>query len=50
VTLVRRIGRPLPRTAMPRLIGWEAQGFSLMRSEPGTGRYSTVAAWDLAPQ
>jgi 2'-5' RNA ligase len=48
-TLVRKIARPLPRTDL-RAIAWTAEGFSLMRSERGSGRYTTLAAWDLAPQ
>ena len=50
ITLVRKIGGPLPQTSLPRPISWEAEAFSLMRSELGTGRYSTLAAWDLAPR
>ena len=49
VTLVRRIARALPGKELPRAISWRADGFSLVRSEPGTGRYSIVASWDLAP-
>jgi len=49
VTLVRGIVRALARKDMPRGIEWRADGFSLVRSEPGTGRYSIVASWDLAP-
>ena len=47
LTLVRKARRALPRTAMPEAIGWSVEGFALMRSAPGPGSYSTVAAWDL---
>ncbi|HUP31336.1 MAG TPA: RNA 2',3'-cyclic phosphodiesterase [Usitatibacter sp.] len=47
MTLVRGIRRPLPRTSLPEAIGWDVEGFALLRSAPGTGVYSTVAAWDL---
>jgi RNA 2',3'-cyclic 3'-phosphodiesterase len=49
VTVVRRIARALPRTMLPRAIGWRAEAFCLVRSETGTGRYTTMASWDLAP-
>ena len=47
LTLVRKIARRLPRTALPGAIEWNVEGFALVRSAPGTGSYSTVAAWDL---
>jgi 2'-5' RNA ligase len=47
LTLVRKIARPLPRTALPEAIGWNVEGFALVRSGPGTGSYATVAAWNL---
>jgi 2'-5' RNA ligase len=47
MTLVRRIARPLERTVLPQAIGFEARGFSLMRTQPGSGSYSTLAEWDL---
>jgi 2'-5' RNA ligase len=47
LTLVRKIARALPRTALPGTIGWSVEGFALVESAPGTGRYATVATWDL---
>ena len=45
VTLARKIARPLPRTPLPQLISWRAEGFSLVKS--AGGRYENVASWDL---
>ena len=46
VTLVRRIERPLREEAMAP-VSWRVSDYALMRSEPGTGRYSTLARWPL---
>ena len=46
VTLVRRTRRATPRLA-PQPIAWRVREVALMRSELGTGRYSTLAAWPL---
>jgi 2'-5' RNA ligase len=45
LTLVRRIGRPLPREDIAA-IGWRVREVTLVRSE--AGRYTTVGAWRLA--
>jgi 2'-5' RNA ligase len=46
VTLVRRTRRAAPRLAQ-QAIAWRVREVALMRSELGTGRYSTLAAWPL---
>jgi 2'-5' RNA ligase len=46
VTLARKIARPLaPEAVAP--VKWRARELSLVRSEPGTGRYRPEGAWDL---
>ncbi len=46
VTLARRIVRTVPR-AMIEPIGWDADRLALVRTEAGTGRYTTLEAWPL---
>jgi 2'-5' RNA ligase len=48
LTLVRRCGRALPRTAITR-IAWKVDRLSLVASslEPGGARYREVAGWPL---
>ena len=47
VTLARRIARRVPRAPMPPL-EWRAREFTLVRTEPGSGRYTIVESWPLA--
>ena len=44
ITLVRKIGRPVPRAGTAP-IRWRAGELALVRSESGTGRYTTIEAW-----
>jgi RNA 2',3'-cyclic 3'-phosphodiesterase len=46
VTLARRIVRSVPR-AVIEPIGWHADELALVRTEAGTGRYTTLGAWPL---
>jgi 2'-5' RNA ligase len=46
VTLARRIERALPAAAVPP-IAWNVNALTLVRSEPGTGRYTIVERWPL---
>ena len=46
VTLARRIVRAVPRAAIEP-IGWHAAELALVRTEAGTGRYTTLEAWPL---
>ena len=43
-TLARRIARPVPAAAIEP-IAWPVPGFSLVRSETGTGRYAVLEAF-----
>ena len=47
VTLARRIGKAVPRAPMPPL-EWRAREFTLVRTEPGSGRYKILESWPLA--
>jgi RNA 2',3'-cyclic 3'-phosphodiesterase len=47
VTLARRIARRVPRAPMPPL-DWRVREFTLVRTEPGSGRYSILESWPLA--
>ncbi len=44
VTLVRRIGKAVPRAAIEP-VAWAVGAFSLVRSETGTGRYAVLEAF-----
>ena len=46
ITLARKAGRPLPRSSASA-IGWNARELALVRSETGTGRYTTIETWEL---
>jgi len=46
VTLARKISRALPRGPMPPIV-WRAREYTLVRSDPGTGRYTVIKAWSL---
>jgi RNA 2',3'-cyclic 3'-phosphodiesterase len=46
LTLARRIERALPGASVAP-IAWEADEFTLVRSEIGTGRYHVVERWPL---
>jgi 2'-5' RNA ligase len=46
LTLARKIAKPLPPASIPAL-GMEATHFALVRSEAGTGRYTTLESWPL---
>ncbi len=48
VTLARRITRPV-RTRDIDPIDWRAREFALVRSEAGTGLYTLLESWRLAP-
>jgi len=46
VTLVRRVERNVSRERI-EAIAWRAQEMALVRSDPGSGAYSTMATWPL---
>ena len=46
VTLARKITRTLAREPMPP-IPWQVREYTLVRSEPGTGRYTVIKTWSL---
>ena len=46
VTLARRTSRAIPEEPIEP-IRWSARDFALVRSETGTGRYTTVEKWAL---
>ena len=46
VTLARRIERPVP-PARIEPVTWNADAFTLVRSETGTGRYTVLERWPL---
>ena len=46
VTLARKISAPLVRSEMEPL-SWRAREFTLVRSEPGSGRYVVLETWPL---
>jgi len=46
VTLARKISGAVTRAPMPP-IAWQAREFTLVRSEPGTGRYTVLERWPL---
>jgi 2'-5' RNA ligase len=47
LTLARRIRKGLPVASIPPIVT-QARSFALVRSETGTGRYSTLEGWPLA--
>ena len=47
VTLARRIAGRVPRAPMPPL-EWRVREFTLVRTEPGSGRYTILESWPLA--
>jgi len=47
VTLARRIAKRVPRAPMPA-VRWEARAITLVRTEPGSGRYTILESWPLA--
>ena len=46
VTLARKTARPLRGAALDP-IAWHVEAFTLVRSEPGTGRYAIEQRWEL---
>jgi 2'-5' RNA ligase len=46
VTLVRKIERTLPKASIPAIAS-AAHAIALVRTQPGTGRYTTVESWPL---
>jgi 2'-5' RNA ligase len=46
VTVARKVARPVARASIAA-IGWRARKLSLVRSETGTGKYETLAGWEL---
>ena len=46
VTLARKISRSLEREPIPPIL-WQAREYTLVRSEPGTGRYAVLETWRL---
>lgn len=46
ITLARKAGRPLLSSAVEP-IGWRVREVALVRSEAGTGRYTTIGSWKL---
>jgi 2'-5' RNA ligase len=46
LTLARKVGRALREEAMPP-VAWRVTDFALVRSESGTGRYTTMERWAL---
>ncbi len=46
VTVARKISRALERASMPPVV-WHARQYTLVRSEPGTGRYTVLETWPL---
>ena len=46
VTLVRRVERNVARERI-EAIAWRAQEMALVRTDPGSGAYSTMATWPL---
>ena len=46
VTLVRRAARSLHEEGMDA-VAWRVGDFALMRTDPGSGRYSTLGRWPL---
>lgn len=46
VTLARRISKAIARAPMAP-IPWSAREYTLVRSEPGTGRYTVLETWPL---
>ena len=46
LTLARRVERKLPAASIEP-VAWEADAFTLVRSETGTGRYTVVERWPL---
>lgn len=47
ITLARRIARRVPPAPIPPF-EWRAREFTLVRTEPGSGRYTIVERWPLA--
>jgi len=47
LTVARKIRRPIARAPV-EAIRWRAREVSLVRSETGTGRYTTIERWALA--
>jgi 2'-5' RNA ligase len=46
LTLARKIARPVPAASIPA-IAMQARALALVRSEAGTGRYTTLESWPL---
>jgi 2'-5' RNA ligase len=46
LTLARKVQRALREEAMPP-VAWRVTDFALVRSESGTGRYTTMERWAL---
>ena len=46
LTLARKISKAITRAPTPP-IAWKARDFTLVRTEPGTGRYNVLEAWPL---
>jgi 2'-5' RNA ligase len=46
LTLARKIARPVPAASIPA-IAMQARALALVRSESGTGRYTTLESWPL---
>jgi 2'-5' RNA ligase len=46
LTLARKIARPVPAAAIPA-IAMQARALALVRTETGTGRYTTLESWPL---
>ncbi len=46
VTIARRIAKAVPRAPMPP-VEWHATSLTLVRTQPGDGRYTLVESWAL---